>query len=309
MGKILLFYKYIVIDYPKRVLKWQQKICADLKLRGRIFLANEGINGTVGGDEAAIDCYIEIMRKHPLFSDIDFKVSPGDADYFPRMEIKVKNEIVYLGIDPLLLTAKEGGRHVTPQQAHELMLNKPADLVVLDARNTFESRIGAFTDSVRPNIDNFRDLPKFIDENIDLFKNKRILMACTGGVRCEKGSAYLKSKGVAKEVMQVKGGIVRYTEQYPDGFFRGKNYVFDRRIAVRITNDVLSNCDLCPAPSDDYTNCFNAECNRQFIACEECVLSYENTCSKECQYLIATGKVKKRPLFAKVSEQSIATTN
>ncbi len=305
MGKVLIFYKYITLDYPKRILKWQQKICADLKLKGRILLAQEGINGTVGGDEAAIDCYIAIMRKHPLFTDIDFKESFGDADYFPRMEIKVKNEIVHLGIDSQKLTVQERGRHVTPQQAHELMLQKPADLVILDARNNFETRIGAFTHSIRPDIDNFRELPQFIDDNIDLFRDKQVLMACTAGIRCERASAYLKSKGVAKEVMQVNGGIVRYTEAYPDGFFRGKNYVFDRRIAVRITEDIISHCDLCKKACDDYTNCFNAECNKQYISCESCIVATENSCSKECHYLIAIGKVKKRPTFTKAPEQSM----
>jgi predicted sulfurtransferase len=306
MGKILLFYKYVSIEYPKRILKWQQKICADLKLRGRIILATEGINGTVGGDEAAINCYIAIMRKHPLFSDIDFKEDVGGADCFPRMEIKVKNEIVHLGIDPKELTIKDTGSHVSPEQAHKLMDEKSPDLVVLDARNNFESRIGTFTNSITPDIDHFRQLPQFIDENVELFKDKRVLMACTGGVRCERASAYLKSKGVAKEVMQVEGGIVRYAEKYPDGFFRGKNYVFDGRIAVQITDDVLTKCDICQTKCDDYTNCSNAECNKKFIACGQCIITLENCCSKECQYLIATGRVKVRPIFVKVSPPSSA---
>lgn len=303
MGKVIIFYKYIPITYPKRILKWQQKICADLNLKGRILLAQEGINGTVGGSETAVDHYMAIMQKHPLFKDIDFKQNPGDADYFPRMEIKVKNEVVHLGLDPNVVTAQISGRHVTPQEAHTLMIDKPEDLVILDARNNFESRIGSFSGAITPNIDNFRELPKFIDENNDLFKNKRVLMYCTAGIRCERGSAYLQAKGIAKEVMQIKGGIVRYTEQYPDGFFRGKNYVFDRRVAVRITQDVLTNCDLCTAACDDYTNCFNAECNKQYIACENCIMTFENACGQQCQYLIATGKVKKRPIFAKVPEQ------
>lgn len=309
MGKVIIFYKYIPIIYPKRILKWQQKICADLQLRGRILLAGEGINGTVGGSDAAVNCYVAIMQKHPLFKDIDFKESNGDADYFPRMEIKVKNEVVHLGLDPQAITAQESGRHISPQEAHTLMTDKSEDLVILDARNNFESRIGAFTGAITPNIDNFRQLPKFIDDNIDLFKNKRVVMYCTAGIRCERGSAYLQSKGVAREVMQINGGIVRYTEQYPDGFFRGKNYVFDRRVAVRITQDILTNCDLCAVACDDYTNCFNAECNKQYISCENCVMTFENACGKECQYLIATGKVQKRPVFAKAPEQSANNSN
>ncbi len=219
MGKILLFYKYVPITYPKRILKWQQKICADLGLRGRIILAHEGINGTVGGETSAVDCYRAIMNKHELFGGIDFKENPGDSDYFPRMEIKVKNEIVHLGIDPAKLTAQHGGRHITPREAHELMEARRDDLVILDARNNYESRIGTFTGSIIPNIDHFRELPQFIDENLKVFKDKRVVMHCTGAIRCERASAYLQSKGIAKEVMLIEGGIIRYTEQYPDGFF------------------------------------------------------------------------------------------
>jgi predicted sulfurtransferase len=305
MGKILLFYKYVSVEYPKRILKWQQKICADLGLRGRILLAHEGINGTVGGDEAAIDRYIAIMRKHDLFNDIDFKVSDGEADYFPRMEIKVKNEIVHFGIDPAQLTVKDTGAHLTPEQVHQLMLEKPEDLVILDARNNFESRIGTFKDAITPDIEHFRQLPQFIDQNINLFKNKRVMMFCTGGIRCERATAYLNTKGVAKEVMQIEGGIVRYTEKYPDGFFRGKNYVFDRRVAVKINDDVLTHCDICNTSCDEYTNCLNAECNKKYVGCATCVTLLNNACSKQCQELVAAGKVKIRTLFVKAPLQEV----
>ncbi len=305
MGKILLYYKYISIAYPKRILKWQRKICTDLGLRGRIFMSHEGINGTVGGDAAAIDHYMAIMRKHELFSDIDFKESLGHADYFPRMEIKVKDEICKLGIDPKLLTIKAGGTHVTPEQAHKLMQEKPEDLVILDARNNFESRIGTFTGSVIPDIKYFRDFPKFIDENLEQFKGKRVLMHCTGGIRCERASAYLKTKGIAKEVMQIQGGIIRYTERYPDGFFRGKNYVFDRRVALRVNDDVLSECDLCQRPSDDYTNCCNAQCNKHYICCPTCLKKYGNNCSDICLELVNSGNVPVRSPFTTAPEQQV----
>lgn len=299
MGKILLFYTYVSIAYPKRILKWQKKICSDLELRGRIFIAPEGINGTVGGTEASIDQYIAIMEKHELFHDIDFKISSGDADYFPRMEIKVKKEVVRLGIEPELLPANQGGIHITPQEAHALLSAKPKDLVIFDARNNFESRIGAFTNSLMPDICNFSDLPAFIDQRVDLFKDKQVLMYCTGGIRCERASAYLKTKKVAKQVMQLKGGIIRYVEQYPNGFFRGKNYVFDRRVAVPVTDDILTHCDICRTQCDEYTNCFNADCNNQYIACNECLVALGNCCSAKCHELVANGTVATRPLFVK----------
>src|SRR5271167_1276379 len=128
MGKILLFYKYVDIEYPKQVQKWQQKLCADLGLTGRIILAHEGINATVGGNEKNLEIYKKAMAKDPRFTEIDFKESEGGAHCFPRMRIIVKNEIVYLGLDPKKITAKNGGQHLTPEETHNLIAQKPDDL-------------------------------------------------------------------------------------------------------------------------------------------------------------------------------------
>ena len=307
MGKILLYYKYVSIEYPKRILKWQQQICSDLNLKGRIFIGHEGINGTVGGETEAIERYKTTMSKNPLFADIDFKESAGDASYFPKMEIKVKKEVVHMGVDPEQVTAQDSGDHLNPDQVHELLSNKPDDLVILDARNNYEWRIGKFKDAITPDIENFRDLPEYIDQNLDQFKDKQVLMYCTGGVRCERATAYLNKKNIAKKVLQIDGGIVRYCEKYPEGFFRGKNYVFDRRVAVTINNDVLSNCDLCPAASNEYTNCINAECNAHYIACDACMQKYNNCCSPACHELVSTGKVKTRTPFQKAVEPNACT--
>lgn len=296
MGKILLFYKYVHIEYPKRVLKWQQKICADLAFKGRIFLGHEGINGTIGGTSENIERYKTLMHNHEFFGDIDFKESVGTADDFPRMQITVKNEIVALGIDPHSLTPKTGGIHLNPEETHCLIQENPEDLVILDARNNFESEVGAFTNAIKPDIKTFRDFPEYINQNADQFKDKRVLMYCTGGIRCERASSYVKEKTQAKEVYQMDGGIHRYVEAYPDGFFRGKNYVFDRRIAVRINPDVLAQCSLCQTSSDDFSNCINSECNNHYICCNDCLKSYNNTCGITCKELVASNKVKIRAI-------------
>lgn len=305
MGKILLFYKYTQIQYPKRMMKWQRQLCTDLNLHGRILIGTEGVNGTVGGEEADIERYKAIMLQNEQFSDVDFKESPGDASYFPRMEIKVRNEICALGIDPEKLTVSDGGVHLEPSEYHELLENQPEDVVVLDTRNNFESRIGAFRTAIKPDIKSFRELPKFIDDNPELFKDKRVLMNCTGGVRCERATAYLKKQGIAKEVYQLKGGIVRYCEQFPEGHFRGKNYVFDRRVGVRVNDDVLSSCDQCDQPCDDYTNCVNASCNNQYISCASCMERMGNTCSAACKKALEDGTTKRRIPFERAPEQRV----
>lgn len=304
MGKILLFYKYVQITYPKQIIKWQKKICQDLGLTGRIMVGHEGINATIAGTNESTIHYKAIMSKHPLFDGIDFKESDGTTDAFNRLYITERKEIVHLGIDPEHLGVKDGGKHLTPAQAHDLISRKSENLVVLDARNDYEWKIGRFEGAITPDIKNFREFPKYIEDNLEQFRDKEVLMYCTGGIRCERATAVLKVKNVAKEVYQIEGGIHRYTEQYPDGFFRGKNYVFDNRIAVRINNDVLSTCSLCPEPSDEYTNCLNAECNNHYISCSTCLEKYDNTCNATCQELIAKNAVKKRTPLKKQSEKT-----
>lgn len=300
MNKVILFYKYIPIPDPESLKIWQQGLCEKLNLKGRIILAREGINGTLGGTVYELDLYKAAMNEHPLFGSMDFKDSIGSAYDFPDIQIKIKREICHLGLDPQLITAADGGEHLSPSEAHELMKNAPEDLIILDGRNSYESRIGAFKGAIKPEINHFREFPDYIDEHAELFKDKQVLMYCTGGIRCERASAYLKSKKIAKKVYQITGGIHRYAEEIPHGYFKGKNYVFDARGALPITSDVISSCDFCTQPYDVYTNCLNAYCNKQIISCPECTIVYEQTCSSACQNALKNGTAKKRPPLRKL---------
>ncbi len=291
MEKIILYYKYTNIENPEQMLNWQKSICDSLGLKGRIILATEGINGTLGGPEEKLEEYKKLMNENPLFQNIDWKESPGGSSCFPRLRIRIKNEIVHLGLDKEKITTKDGGVHLTPEQAHELMNQKSEDLVIIDTRNDYESKVGTFRDSLIPNTKNFREFPEYIDKNLDKLKDKKVLMFCTGGVRCERASAYVNQKEVAKEVYQIEGGIHRYIEKYPDGHFRGKNYVFDDRITVKVNDDILAECEQCHIPYDTYTNCINAECNRHIIICPECIEIYHNTCDAKCLELVEQKKV------------------
>jgi len=252
MGRILLFYKYVEIQYPGAVAKWHLKRCKELGLTGRVIIAHEGINGTLGGSFENTQMYIDELTQDPRFQGIDFKEAEGDQTCFPRLRIVVKNEIVNLGLDPEKVKATDGGTHLTPEQVHELLNQNPEDLVILDARNDYESDVGTFKNSIIPNTKTFRELPEFIEKNKELFKDKQVLMHCTGGVRCERSSAFLKQATEAKEVYQVLGGIHRYIEKYPEGHFRGSNYVFDGRITHRANNDILGKCAICSQPWDQY---------------------------------------------------------
>ncbi|MEX0672225.1 MAG: rhodanese-related sulfurtransferase [Candidatus Babeliales bacterium] len=301
MSKILLFYKYISLENPEAIKKWQRTLCDSLELKGRILIGKEGINATIGGSLAALETYKQAMNSHELFGGIDWKEAAGSAIHFPRMRIVVRKEIVALGIDPETLTPAQGGAHLTPAQTHNLINNRK-ELVLLDARNNYESAVGTFRNALTPDIKNFRDLPQWIEQHIDQFKDKEVLMFCTGGIRCERATSVLKIKNVAKEVYQIQGGIHRYIEQYPDGHFRGKNYVFDGRIAVKANEDVLGRCHICQKKEDTYTNCLNVLCNRHFICCDPCLGTMSNTCNTTCQELVKTQKVKVRgqlrPMYA-----------
>jgi len=294
MGKILLFYKYISIEYPKQIMKWQKKICQDLGLTGRILIGHEGINGTVGGSTKNTERYKEIMNEHELFGNIDFKESIGGAEYFPRMYITTRDEVVHLGLDPATISPENGGKHLTAEEVHALISKKPTDLVILDARNDYEWAIGKFENAITPPIKNFRELPEYIEQNKELFKDKQVLMYCTGGIRCERASTFVKTGTEAKQVYQIEGGIHRYVEKYPDGFFRGKNYVFDGRIAVKVNDDVLGSCYVCNTSCDEYTNCINATCNKHYIGCEACLQKLNNCCSQTCHTLVEQNEVNVR---------------
>jgi predicted sulfurtransferase len=291
MQKIILFYKYVTIVDPVAEQTRQRSLCTELGLKGRIILGTEGINGTLGGSEEAVASYLAVMRADERFADIDFKESLGGAEHFPKLKVMVKREIVNLGIDPAVLSADKAAPAISPAEAHELMTRAPEDLVILDTRNNYESRIGTFKGAVACDTLYFREFPAFIEKNREQFENKQVLMACTGGIRCERASAYLQELGIAKSVKHIRGGIHRYVEQFPDGHFRGKNYVFDSRIVQRVTEDILATCDACATPADDYYNCVNASCNKQLIFCQSCAQTVMMTCSQHCTEQVEAGNV------------------
>ncbi len=295
MEKIILYYKYVPIEHTDVIALWQKELCQKLDLKGRIIIAPEGINGTLGGQEYAIKDYQAVMAAHPLFGDIDFKSSSGCRDDFPRLQVSVKKEIVRLGISPETVRSENAAVHLSPQKAHKLIAKKDKHLVIFDARNVYESDIGAFEGAITPDIKTFRELPGYIDAHLELFKDKDVLMYCTGGVRCERASAYLATKNVARSITQIAGGIHRYLEEYPEGFFKGKNFVFDGRMALKATDDVLGRCKECNRPYDIHKPCSYTHCHGLILLCPDCAKVSDSTCSPSCSSLISQDGTKKRP--------------
>ncbi len=191
MNSIILFYKYIFIEYPHAIVTWQKELCSQLGLKGRVILGQEGINGTLGGALENLEMYKQELLAHPLFDGIDFKETHNTGDHFPRLRVVIKKEIVNLGIDPEIISADQCGTHLDPVQAHELIAKNPKDLIIIDCRNRVESAIGTIPSAIKPDIAHFRDFPAYVDQHLEDLKDKQVLMYCTGGIRCERASAYI----------------------------------------------------------------------------------------------------------------------
>lgn len=290
-GKVLLYYHYCQVKDPNVICAWQKALCEKLHLSGKIRVATEGINGTVGGTTVATDIYIEAMQSHPLFKmeKDDFKSSDGGAECFNDLKVGVFKEIVPMGVDPDVLSYQQAGVHLEPEEFHkevEALLTEgdlSGDTILLDCRNFYESKIGQFTRCLAPDIRKFSYFPDYVDQNLELFRDKKVLMYCTGGIRCERGSAYLRSKDVCKEVYQLKGGIHKYLERFPEGFYRGKLFVFDERYTISSNSDVISDCRYCGCPWDRYQLCSTRFCCQLVLSCTSCRQEGCTACCPTCQ--------------------------
>ena len=276
---VVSFYKYARIENAIELQKEQFELCKSLDLKGRILLGQEGINGSVCGTRIMVKAYKETLRKNPLFFNISFKEQETDKPAFRKLFVRIRKEIVHSGLN---IDLKNTGSFIMPEQLKEYIDNNE-DIILLDIRNDYESKIGNFRNAVKLKIKNFRDLPNAI-KDIENFKNKKIVTYCTGGIRCEKASAFLKENGF-NDVSQLKDGILGFCKDFPDTYWEGKCFVFDDRIAIRPNNnnnEKLANCEWCSKECDDYLNCHNRDCDKLFICCEDCRNRYNKSCSDEC---------------------------
>ncbi|KAL2089121.1 hypothetical protein ACEWY4_016020 [Coilia grayii] len=291
-GEVLLYYWYCELVHPQRVCEWQRELCQLLHLTGKVRVATEGINGTVGGSKVGTDLYVSAMMSHPAFKGMcaeDFKRSEGGSQCFSELRVGVYKEIVPMGVDPSVISYRLAGTHLDPEEFHRevetLLTDEEAarHTLLLDCRNFYESKIGQFSRCVAPDIRKFSYFPDYVEQNLPLFRDKRVLMYCTGGIRCERASAYLRSKDVCKEVLQLRGGIHKYLERYPDGFYRGKLFVFDQRYALTFNDDVISVCRYCGEPWDQYELCCEGVCCQLVLSCGSCRERGLTACCPTCQ--------------------------
>ena len=270
--------------------------CTSLELKGRIYVTGEGINGSLAGSKENISAYKAFLRSLDGFSSTEFKEEESDFIPFYQLKVRIRREIVSL----------KNFSPPTPKQKTENFLTaafleprdwrraleSEKDYVLLDLRNHYESKIGHFEGAVIPAVENFFDFPQWLEES-GIERSQKVLMYCTGGIRCEKFSLLMKQKGF-ENIYQLKGGIINYAQKENGAHFKGKCFVFDDRLAIPVNpkeSEPISQCEISGDPCDTYINCANARCNRLFLCAREAAIEMEGCCSEECKASPA-----KRPL-------------
>ena len=281
----LSFYTYAHVVDPEQFrdelfMRW-----AELDVLGRIYVAHEGINAQLSLPAPNFALFKEFLDTYAFMKDIRLNIAvEHDNKSFLKLKIKVRDKIVADGLDDNTFDPTNIGIHLKAKDFNAMM--DDPDTIVIDMRNHYESEIGHFTGAITPDVDTFREsLPIINDQLKEHKEDKKLLMYCTGGIRCEKASAYFKHQGF-KSVYQLEGGIIEYTRQVKaeglDSKFIGKNFVFDNRLGERITEDVISQCHQCGKACDTHTNCQNDGCHLLFIQCDECAEKMKGCCCDAC---------------------------
>jgi len=283
----LSFYKYFHISNP---LQYRDKLYKDwfaLGVLGRIYVAREGINAQISMPVSSKDSFVSWVENSELKGiRLNFAVEDDGKSFF-KLKIQVKPKILADGIEENVFDVTAPGTHL-----NAMSFNKIADdpsTIIIDMRNHYESEVGHFRNAILPDTDTFRETLKVVENMLEGKQENNIILYCTGGIRCEKASAYYKAKGFEK-VYQLEGGIIKYAHdaknQGIENKFIGKNFVFDERLGERITEDIISVCHQCGKPCDTHTNCKNDACHLLFIQCKECAEKYSGCCSDECKSFI-----------------------
>jgi UPF0176 protein len=285
----LSFYAYAKIEDPKKFrdelfIAWNA-----LDALGRIYVAHEGINAQMSVPADNFEAFRETLEAYDFLKGIRLNVAIEQDDHsFLKLTIKVRHKIVADGLNDDTFDVTNKGIHLKAKEFNNLL--EDPNTIVVDFRNHYESEVGHFEGAITPDVETFRESLPIINEQLQDFKeDKNLLMYCTGGIRCEKASAYFKHQGF-KNVYQLEGGIIEYTRQIKEegieSKFIGKNFVFDHRLGERITDDIIAQCHQCGKPCDNHTNCANDSCHLLFIQCDECKAAMENCCSTECLEII-----------------------
>jgi UPF0176 protein len=280
------FYKYAHIGNPEILrnhlfINWDE-----IDVLGRIYVSYEGINAQLSVPAENFNAFKEHLDTISFLENVRLNVAiEQDNMSFLKLKVKVRDKIVADGLNDDSFDVTDKGVHVAAEQFNTLLDDE--NTILVDMRNHYESEIGHFKGAITPDVDTFRESLPIIEDDLKEHKeDKNLVMYCTGGIRCEKASAYFKHKGF-KNVYQLEGGIINYARQVEaqnlENKFIGKNFVFDHRRGERISNDIIANCHQCGKPCDTHVNCANEACHLLFIQCEECAQKMDNCCSNECK--------------------------
>lgn len=281
----LSFYKYVQLPDPQAFRDALYATYAKLGVLGRIYVAREGVNAQLSVPEQNFEAFKTAMDGWDFFKNLRLNIAvEDDGKSFFALAIKVRDKIVADGIDDPAFNPSDTGTHLDAENWN--LLSVDPDTIVVDMRNHYESEVGHFENAITPDAATFREELPLVADMLADNKDKNILMYCTGGIRCEKASAYMKYRGF-ENVFQLEGGIIEYARQVHakglDNKFLGKNFVFDERLGERISTDIIARCHQCGQPADTHTNCANDHCHILFIQCDACREQYEGCCSEKCR--------------------------
>jgi UPF0176 protein len=294
----LSFYQYFFIEDPKSFRDELYKALNDLKVFGRIYVANEGINAQLSVPESNFEAMRKYLYSIEPLSNLRLNIAvDDDGKSFWVLKIKVREKIVADGINDPAFDMANRGKYVNAAEFNEL--TKDPGTIVVDMRNHYEYEVGHFENAIELPSDTFREQLPMAAEILKENKEKNIIMYCTGGIRCEKASAYMLHHGF-KNVFHLEGGIIHYANTVKknelENKFRGKNFVFDDRLGERISDEVIAKCHQCGQPADTHTNCKNDGCHLLFIQCETCAIAFKGCCSTECEAIYSLPEEEQKEL-------------
>ncbi len=280
----LSFYQYAHIENPEHFRNEFYRLLDEVGVLGRIYVAKEGVNGQISVPEKYFNLFKEKLYSVPFLKGIRLNIAiEDDGKSFYKLKIKVRKKIVADGLDDNTFDVTKRGKHLSAREYNEI--TDLSNTIVVDMRNHYESEVGHFENAICPDVETFREELPYVAESLKEDKDKNIVMYCTGGIRCEKASAYMLHKGF-ENVFMLDGGIIEYARQVKEqglrNKFLGKNFVFDERMGERIGDDIISKCHQCGEPCDSHVNCANDACHILFIQCKTCAEKYEKCCSKKC---------------------------
>ncbi|MDG2343211.1 MAG: rhodanese-related sulfurtransferase [Flavobacteriales bacterium] len=296
----LSFYRYIKINDPKKVRDDLFFIWEAWGVLGRIYIAKEGINAQLCVPEHFLDAFKKHLNNYDAFKNLPFKIAIEEPKVsFYKLTVKVKKQIVADGLKENEYDVTDIGRHLNASEWNKAMAD---GAIVVDMRNHYESEIGHFENAICPEAETFREELPMVKDILKGKEDEKVLLYCTGGIRCEKASSYLKHFGF-NDVNQLHGGIINYSHQVQSNVdlnnkFLGKNFVFDDRLSERISDDVISNCHQCGKPCDYHVNCKNLHCNLLFIQCSDCAKKHSGCCSPSCLDIISLPEEEQKKLRA-----------